>query len=255
MFFRRILPACVVLIGLFPTGPAETAPDQPEFYPPREVKAVVELFTSQGCSSCPPADALFRTYADMPNIMALSLPVDYWDYIGWRDTFASPRNSERQRAYARAMSNGPVYTPQVVVNGAHVALGSSRSEIDKAIDTAAAEFETYRVPVRFWHEKNTIVVDVGSVDAAAATVKEATIWLGVIQKKGEVTIQRGENGGKTLAYANIVRELVPVGVWSGKPTVLRLARTAVLLPETENSVVLVQEGDFGRIVGAAWLGQ
>lgn len=220
----------------------------------RPIRAVLELFTSQGCSSCPPADALLKTYADKGDVLALSFPVDYWDYIGWRDTFASPENSSRQRAYARNFEIGPVYTPQVVVNGTTQALGSSRKEIDAAIERTASDFAARRVPVHFWNEGNMIVIETGAAPAGE-TAKTATIWLAVVQKQGTVNIKRGENGGKSLSYTNIVRQMTPVGLWNGEPSTIRLARTAIMRPDTEDSIVLLQESDSGPILGAAWLGQ
>jgi hypothetical protein len=218
------------------------------------VRAVVELFTSQGCSSCPPADALLKSYADSKDIMAISLPIDYWDYIGWKDTFASPRNTERQRAYAQNFGIGPVYTPQVVVNGMAQVLGSSREDIDNAIENTAAQLASRRVPVRFWNQSNSIIIQTGGAPPGV-DVKEATIWLAVLRKSADVSIKRGENGGKTLTYYNIVREMTPVGLWKGKPMTLQLARMAIMRPETEESLVLLQEADNGPIIGAAWLGQ
>ena len=100
---------------------------------------VIELFTSQGCSSCPTADALLESYADRPDVVALTLPVDYWDYLGWKDTLASPKFSARQRTYAKARGDGRVYTPQVVINGLQHAVGSSATDIDRAIAVHQAE--------------------------------------------------------------------------------------------------------------------
>ena len=113
------------------------------------IRAVIELFTSQGCSSCPPADALLQKYAADPNVIALSMPVDYWDYLGWKDTFASPRNTERQRAYAKSRGDGAIYTPQAVINGSIHVNGSSRSEIDQAIDLTSKDAALPHVALRF----------------------------------------------------------------------------------------------------------
>jgi hypothetical protein len=249
---RLLIVAVLTALPVARFGPAPPAQARPDLSQP--VRAVVELFTSQGCSSCPPADALLKTYADSPDILAISLPVDYWDYVGWKDTFASPRNTERQRAYAKVFKLGPVYTPQAVINGTNQALGSSREEIDRAIEQTAPAFAARRIPLHFWRRENSILIEIGAA-ADGADAKEATIWLAVLQKSGQVAIKRGENSGKTLTYTNIVRELTPVGLWTGKPTVIQLAQTAVMSPETEDLIVLVQEGVAGPIIGAAWLGQ
>ncbi|HKZ97214.1 MAG TPA: DUF1223 domain-containing protein, partial [Hyphomicrobiaceae bacterium] len=101
---------------------------------------------------------------------------------------------------------------------------------------------------------NMIIIETGAVPEGTES-KEATIWIALVQKTAEVAVKRGENGGKTLTYANIVREMTPVGVWTGKPAMIQLARTAIMRPETEDSIVLIQEADNGPIIGAAWLGQ
>ncbi len=220
---------------------------------PAPIRAVIELFTSQGCSSCPPADALLQTYARDPSIIALSFPVDYWDYLGWKDTFSSPRNSERQRGYAKARGDGAIYTPQAVVNGAMHVNGSVKSDIESAIDQTSNTASLNRVPIRFWQERNTMNIAVGAAESGRV-VREATIWLGVVQTSGTVDIKRGENSGKSLVYTNIVRDLTPIGLWKGQALKIQIARGAVMLAETQKSVVLIQEGRSGPIVGAAWAG-
>src|SRR5262249_38071684 len=114
-------------------------------------RAVVELFTSQGCSSCPAADALLKRLADRDDLVALSLSVDYWDYLGWRDTLASPKFAERQRAYARARGDGAIYTPQAVVNGMAHVNGSDEGQIARAIERTSKALSV--VPVRLSEEK------------------------------------------------------------------------------------------------------
>jgi len=242
---------------LFPgvTAFAETAPSAPhkgeQAGPP--IKAVLELFTSQGCSSCPPADAVLKTYANDPTIIALSMPVDYWDYLGWKDTFASSRNSERQRSYAKARGDGAIYTPQVVVNGALHANGASKTDIDQAIELTMRNIALPRVPIRFWQEDNNLNI---ALDGAGdgRIVGEATIWLGLVQPQGNVEIRKGENAGRKLEYTNIVRELTPIGLWKGQPMLIQIPRTAIIQAATQKSVVLVQEGKAGPIIGAAWAG-
>ena len=113
--------------------------------------------------------------------------------------------------------------------------------------------ETTRVPLRFWHERNSIIIEAGDAPPGLAK-KEATIWFAVVQKKANVPVERGDNKGKTLTYTNIVREMLPVGTWNGKAMNLQLARTAVMRPQTEACIVLLQEGKAGPILGAAWTG-
>jgi hypothetical protein len=222
----------------------------PSFPPP---KNVLELFTSQGCDTCPPADKVLATYAERPDVIALSLPVDIWDYLGWKDTLASDKNSERQKAYAKARGDGAIYTPQVIVNGMIGVPGSDPQAIEDAIKVSHEALAASHVPIRFWHERNSIVIETGDAPAGLED-KEATIWFAVVQKKADVPVERGDNKGKTLTYTNIVREMIPVGTWNGKAMNMRLARTAVMRPETEACIVLLQEGKAGPILGAAWTG-
>jgi hypothetical protein len=222
----------------------------PSFPPP---KIVLELFTSQGCDTCPPADKVLASYADRPDVIAISLPVDIWDYLGWKDTLASDKNSERQKAYAKARGDGAIYTPQVIVNGMIGVNGSDHKAIDEAIAVSQEALATSHVPIRFWHERNSIVIEAGDAPPGLQNM-DATIWFAVVQKKADVPIARGENKGKTLTYTNIVREMIPVGTWDGKAMELRLARTAIMRPETEACIVLLQKGQAGPILGAAWTG-
>lgn len=255
--FIRIAVAAATIVGL--SGQAGPWVGQPPPEPSqmltsdRPIKGVVELFTSQGCSSCPPADALLGKYADSREVIALSFPVDYWDYLGWKDTLANPRFTTRQRAYAKARGDGAIYTPQIVVDGTTHVVGSDKAEIDKAIEEAWPKFSTSRVPVRFWLQGGATIVETGGSPEGAAA-REATIWFAVITKRVEVPVRSGENKGQTLVYTNVVRELVPVGMWTGKPMSLRLARHAALRPETDAFAVLIQQGDGGPIIGAAWMG-
>ena len=220
---------------------------------PVQIRAVLELFTSQGCSSCPPADKLLQTFAADPTIIALSMPVDYWDYLGWKDTLASPRNSDRQRSYAKARGDGAIYTPQIVVNGLVHVNGARKSEIDAAIEQTVNDAKHMHVPVRIWQERNTLNIMTGAAEPGKP-VREATVWLGVVQSAGQVEIKRGENAGERITYTNIVRELTPIGLWKGQPQRIQIPRGAVMLPETQKTVVLIQEGRAGPILGAAWTG-
>jgi len=211
-------------------------------------KTVVELFTSQGCSSCPAADALLKRLAEHDDVIALSLPVDYWDYLGWKDTLANPKFSERQRGYARTRGDGAIYTPQLVVNGVAHVNGSDEGQIARAIDKTQRALSS--VPVRLREQEGKLIVEAGSLPRGVAG-KDATIWLAVFARSVEVPIQRGENQGKTITYYNVVRELIPVGKWSGKPVTLELARASLARPGAESCAVLLQLGQTGPIMGAA----
>lgn len=217
------------------------------------VSAVIELFTSQGCASCPPADTLLQSYAERHDVMALSYPVDYWDYLGWRDTLASAKNTERQRAYAKSRGDGSVYTPQIVVNGSAHAVGSDRSEIEKQIARTAMDFAQRRIPMRFWRTSSMIIVEVASAPEGTAP-EQATIWLAPVRPHAEIEIERGENRGRTLKYCNVVEELAPIGVWTGKPMRIQLAAQPFIKPGSMRYAVIMQQGTAGPIIGAAWLG-
>jgi hypothetical protein len=217
-------------------------------------KAVVELFTSQGCSSCPNADALLGKMANRDDVIALSLPVDYWDYLGWKDTLASPKFSERQRAYARTRGDGAIYTPQAVVNGLVHVNGADEGVIQNTIDKTGKTVATAYVPIRLTENKERLVVETGSA-VAGVPAKEATLWLAVIAANVTVPITRGENQGKTVTYNNVVRELMPIGMWNGKPMTVQLERHSFMRPGADRCAVFLQQGKAGPIVGAALLQQ
>lgn len=216
--------------------------------------AVLELYTSQGCSSCPPADALLQTYAAKKDIIALTLPVDYWDYLGWKDTLANGKFSARQRAYAKHRGDGRIYTPQLVINGVTHTNGGGAKEIEAAIAAGASQFANSRVPVQVRRENGKLVIETGSAPDAS-THKDGNIWLAMIQREAEVAIKTGENRGKSLKYYNVVRELMPVGMWNGQPMTIRLDKDTIAQPGADGCAVLLQHGKAGPILGAAILGK
>lgn len=219
---------------------------------PGATPAVVELFTSQGCSSCPPADELLAELAKRKGLVTLSYSVDYWNYLGWHDTLSSPANSERQREYARSRGDGSVYTPQAVVDGLIHVNGSNEAAIEMAIRNAAKRLEEIKVPVSMYAEGDTLVVGIG---AAAETSKkrDATIWLAVAKDKETVSIPRGENRGRTITYSHPVRELAPVGMWKGEAMTLRLPLKDLRTKGGDHLVALLQVENGGPILGAAQL--
>jgi hypothetical protein len=217
-------------------------------------KPVVELFTSQGCSSCPAADALLARLATTDDLIALSLPVDYWDYLGWKDTLASPKFTERQRAYAQVRGDGAIYTPQVVVNGLAHVNGAEESQIKRALAKTEKAYAASFVPIHLSETDATLSIEVGAAPAGSAP-KDANLWLAVIASRVEVPIRRGENEGKTIAYNNVVRELMPIGLWSGTALTVRLDRNTFMRPGTERCAVLLQQGRAGAILGAAFAKQ
>ncbi|MFO1150790.1 MAG: DUF1223 domain-containing protein [Alsobacter sp.] len=190
------------LAGLVAALPA-AASDRP--------RMVVELFTSQGCSSCPPADKLLGDLASDGSVLALSMPVDYWDYLGWKDTLAERSFTERQKAYGDVRGDRQVYTPQAVIDGVTHAVGSDQEAIQKA-EKAATEKGALSVPLSVEIVGGSVKVTVPAMPGAPS----ASVLLFPIVKKMEVAIGRGENKGKTISYNNVVRSVVPLGVWHGE---------------------------------------
>jgi hypothetical protein len=217
-----------------------------------QVKAVYELFTSQGCSSCPAADAIQARLAKRDDLIALTFPVDIWDYLGWRDTLARAEFTDRQKAYSKVLGDGMVYTPQAIVSGLTHVNGSNPEGIERAIEKTSKPFATSRVPVKLSAAKGKLLVDVASAPSGES-VKEATVWLAAIASSVEVPITRGENQGRTIVYTNVVRRLMPIGTWDGTEMMVRLDRTSFMQAGADRCAVLVQQGHGGPIVGAAVL--
>ncbi|NIQ95962.1 MAG: DUF1223 domain-containing protein, partial [Desulfuromonadales bacterium] len=182
---------------------------------------LIELFTSQGCSSCPPADELLNRYRDKRGVITLSFSVDYWNYLGWHDTLSSPENSERQRDYALARGDGSVYTPQVVVDGITHVNGANEAAIEMAIRQTSRRLKGVKVPMTMRAEGNSLVVDIDNAPETS-DMREATIWLAVAKDKETVAINRGENRGKEITYSHPVLDLMPIGMWKGEKMSLRL---------------------------------
>ncbi len=203
---------------------------------------VVELFTSQGCSSCPPADAFLHELADRDDVVALAMHVDYWDYIGWKDSFASPDNTKRQRAYARAGSRRMIYTPQMIINGQqHVVGNRPRDVIDLINDHKAAPSA---VDLALTRSGDTVVI---TADTAEPMTERLVVQLVRYRPSSTVDIKRGENAGRTLSYANVVTELSVLGEWDTRQPLSLEAEAKGDAP----IVVLMQQRDFGPITAVA----
>jgi len=214
-----------------------------------ETRAVIELFTSQGCSSCPSADKLLGDYADRDDILALSFNVDIWDYLGWKDTLASPDNSQRQRDYSLARGDGQVYTPQAVIDGRNHVTGSRRDEIEAALATNRGRLT---VPIDLSLAGDAVTVNIG---AAADAMPHGTLWLVMYDRSVTVPIERGENSGKTVTYNNVVRKLRPIAMWTGAAMSVNLAKSEIEHAKADRCAVLLQsetkDGLPGPILGAA----
>ena len=243
---------------------------------------VVELFTSQGCNSCPQADAYFAKLAQRNDVLALSLPVTYWDMLGWKDTLATDANTRRQKAYAMAMGHGGVYTPQVIVDGAQDIVGNRTANIEAAIDARAraidasiaiddgrtaeagatitrvssgadasgATMPQHRVdpvaPVSMSETPQEMHINIGAADGA----NNATVWLMHLRSAVNVAIKSGENAGRTISYHNVVGDVRAVGVWKGASLSITLPRSAMAGLPHDGVAIVVQQGGYGHVVGA-----
>ena len=202
--------------------------------------AVIELFQSQGCSSCPPAAANVAALSGRPDVLALSFQVTYWDHLGWKDTFAQPKYTDRQWAYARALRHDNVFTPQVVVNGRADGVGVDPGELTTLLNRADRGDAGPNV---------AITGDAVAIGAAAAPSQAADVWLIRYDPRTlMIPIQRGENGGKTLPHKNVVREFVRLGGWTGHAARFDLPRAGDPALKT---AILVQTAGAGPILAAA----
>ncbi len=238
---RLIIARTIALVSLAALSwPALAADAQP--------RVVVELFTSQGCSSCPPADRYLGELAQRPDVLALAFHVDYWNYIGWTDPYASKLATQRQHDYARHLNLRYVYTPQMVINGTTEGVGSERLSIAPMIKAAEDEkaLSQHLSITRNADGALAIHVDAG------AGAEPATLWLVGFDPEHATPVLHGENEGQTLKEYQVVRSFAAIGTWRGQA--LDLTLTADHQPAGDGGLaVLLQQGGTGRIVGAALL--
>jgi len=242
MLSRRLASACLIVAIVIASYTLADA----------EPRALLELFTSQGCSSCPPADKLLGELANDPSLVALSVPIDYWDYLGWKDTLASPAHSARQRAYARARGDRQVYTPQIVVNGSMHVLGSDRAAVERVIAQTDQKPGIMSLPVLLSLGGANLTV---KVRAAESENPGGEVWLCPLTKSVPVAIGRGENHGRTIIYHNVVRRWVKLGDWSGTDATWSVPMSEIKSDDIDAAAVMVQEGSHdkpGIILGAAY---
>ena len=213
-------------------------------------KVVVELFTSQGCNSCPPADAFLHELADRADVHAISYNVDYWNHLGWRDTLSKPDFTRRQRMYARARGDMEIYTPQIVVNGHHHAVGTDRRRVLRLIEQEKRKGGCSLVPLRARKDGDVLVVDAG---AAAGKLKgrKATLWAVPVRREVKVKILRGENAGRKISYHHVARGIIPAAMWQGEEGRLKLPLREIMKSKADMCYLLLQLRGHGRIIGAA----
>ncbi len=230
---RTTLIAGLLALTQFATPTAATADN-----------VVVELFTSQGCSSCPPADELLGEVAERPGVIALSLHVDYWDYLGWKDQFANPAFTTRQRGYARMAGSTMIYTPQMVIGGTDHIVGTKAMKLADMLRLHAAKEATVALQLR--REGDVLGIEAAPQDGARVPPR-MLLQLVRYSPKENVAIERGENAGRTITYHNVVTDWILIGEWNGAAP-LQKQVTA----EGDNpAVVIVQDGESGPILAAA----
>lgn len=244
MIFRAFILAFFSIFAFVGSAHAEAIILKP--------RAVVELFTSQGCSSCPPADAFLKEMAQREDVLPLAYHVDYWDYIGWKDTFASADHSNFQRAYALAWGKNRIYTPQMIVNGSDDFVGSDRAKVDGHLADATLE-----VGMHVAYEEGAISIRVDTHES----LPESTVWLVRFRQSAEVEIARGENAGRSITYAQIVTRRIPVGMWNPSEGLdVKMALHDIMGSKDDmdgNGVAIILQQDLnglpGPILGAAAL--
>jgi hypothetical protein len=203
---------------------------------------VIELYTSQGCSSCPPADEFLGELAQRRDVLALAFHVDYWNYIGWQDPFSSAAATARQQEYGRFLDLRAVYTPQMVIDGTTHEVGSDRGAVASAIKSAA---RTQKVPVTLLNDENGFRVHIGEGEPGT----HARVWLVEFRPEAQTEVMRGENAGKMLVEYNIVESWRAIGNWDGTATEIALPREDD--GDATACAVIVQEDPIGTIYGAA----
>ncbi len=214
-------------------------------------KAVIELFTSQGCSSCPPADEILAGYTDNKDVLALAWHVDYWNYLGWKDTFSSAKFTQRQRRYATTLRERQIYTPQAIINGRDHVVGSRGQEIKGLIEGFAKTGKDLFVPINVTITDQQMQI---RVNEKSASKNDPTLYMIYFNKARKVDIKRGENRGKTIVYRNIVRETQMLGMLKGGVISVDLPLSEIKRGGYDSCAILLQEttadGTPGAIIGA-----
>lgn len=237
-------------------SPLEAAPLEPSPLLPRRLEVaaeteptpvVVELFTSQGCNSCPPADAYLGELAKRKDVLALSYHVDYWDYIGWKDRYADPAYTNRQRSYAKTLGDGMVYTPQIVVAGASDAVGSNRGTVEWAIKDAKTRLKMQALKIERDPASGEVVLQLPEADLPVP----ATLWLVTYHYRNEDAVKAGENRGRKLVSYNTVRSLQKVGVWGGHAATIPLKLSPKAKANNPDGCAIIANlADYGPVIAA-----
>jgi hypothetical protein len=250
-----VLPMRLPLLAFFGFLTATLGPGawagQPAPLAPRPI--VVELFTSQGCSDCPAADRLVTELAKRKDVIALSLPITYWDMLGWKDTYATDANTQRQKSYARAMSHSGIYTPQMIIDGRFDVVGNQRDRVMAALAARTNDgLGETSIPVTISVGATSGRLEIAIPAAKTKTKPVATIWVMRTLNQGAVNIGDGENRNRLLTYTNVVRDLQRAGEWTGEAMKIDLPIN-LAKAKHDGVAVILQARDYGPVLGAAIL--
>jgi hypothetical protein len=243
MNLRRTALISVLLAIAGMSGPAASGP--------AEHRILVELFTSQGCSDCPAADRLVTELASRRDVVALTLPITYWDMLGWKDTLATEANTQRQKSYAKLMGRQGLSTPQVVIGGVEHVVGNQRDKVVAAIaGRAAQDARLGTVRVAITPGPNHVTIDIAPRARDTVPGPDAAIWVMRTLSRAKVTVGGGENNKRELVYSNVVRDLTRLGAWDGE------ARRITLPMRAEHGrhdgvAVILQSREHGPVLGVA----
>ena len=235
MCMKRLFTGVFALVLCMAVAMAVVAAERP--------LTVVELYTSQGCSSCPPADTFLGELTERPDILALAFHVDYWDYIGWKDPFATPLHTKRQRAFAAKFSQRYVYTPQMVVQGAYQVVGSDRADVEEAIGKART---IPRLILKLTRDGNQFQVEI----PRSAAHRDVRVLAVFYDKKTSTEVKRGENSGLQMINHHVVRDFDEIAAWNGKARIIKFKNNRAI---GDSTAVLLQTRESGEIIGAAYL--
>ena len=213
-------------------------------------KAVVELFTSQGCYSCPPADKILAEYSKGTEVLGLSWHVDYWDYLGWKDIFGSKSNTQRQYSYAKSFRESQVYTPQAVINGRTHAVGSNKKDISKAIATFETSNRGMTVPINAEMTDTSLKISIPNESGST----DSTLYMVFFNKEQKVHIKRGENSGKTFSYHNVVHDSQALGMIKSNGLQVEFPIAEIKRRGYDGCALILQKnnaaGNLSEIIGA-----
>ncbi|SFI86091.1 DUF1223 domain-containing protein [Albimonas pacifica] len=247
---RRAVAAALPLAPALLALPALLAPAPAPAEEPPAPLTVVELFTSQGCSSCPPADELLAELAARPDVLALSLHVDYWDYLGWKDAFAMPAFTKRQVAYGEAAGARSVYTPQIIVQGDARMVGSHRDKVLAAVADAAEAPRVAAISIREAGEGLEV-----RVRPLVAGAPGGVLWFVTFHTPAPILIPKGENAGREVQYRNVARSWMKLGRWDGTQEAVYAAPAPSGEAPEAGVAVILQQGYVGPVLAAARLGR